>query len=60
MTTEPEAMASILAWSANCPGSQRDALRRLATQATLEPAGGDKLVAICKGIAHRFRWKPGI
>ncbi|PRH15798.1 AAA family ATPase [Burkholderia multivorans] len=49
MTTEVEAMASILAWSADIPGWQRDALRRLATQANLEPAELDELVAICKG-----------
>jgi hypothetical protein len=49
MTTEAEAMANILAWSANSPGWQRDALRRLATQAALEPAAVDELVAICKG-----------
>ncbi|WP_446938268.1 AAA family ATPase [Pseudomonas aeruginosa] len=49
MTTEVEAMASILAWSADIPGWQRDALRRLATQANLEPAELNELVAICKG-----------
>lgn len=49
MTTEAEAMANILAWSADSPGWQRDALRRLATQANLEPAEIDELVAICKG-----------
>ncbi|MDZ4759980.1 MAG: AAA family ATPase [Alphaproteobacteria bacterium] len=49
MTTEAEALASILAWSADSPGWQRDVLRRLATQAALEPAEIDELVAICKG-----------
>jgi len=49
MTTEAEALASILAWSADSPNWQKDALRRLATQATLEPAEIDELVAICKG-----------
>lgn len=49
MTTEAEALASILAWSADSPGWQRDALRRLATQTTLQPAEINELVSICKG-----------
>lgn len=49
MTTEAEALANILEWSADSPGWQRDALRRLATQATLEPAEIDELASICKG-----------
>ena len=49
MTTEAEALASILAWSADSPNWQKDALRRLATQAALESAEIDELVAICKG-----------
>lgn len=49
MTTEAEALANILAWSADSPGWQRDALRRLATQAALEPAEIDELASICKG-----------
>jgi len=50
MTTEAEALASILAWSTACPGWQRDALRRLVLQAApLEPSEIDELVAICKG-----------
>lgn len=49
MTTEAEALASILAWSADGPSWQRDALRRLATQATVEPAEIDALTAVCKG-----------
>jgi len=52
MTTEAEALANILAWSADSPGWQRDALRRLATQATLEPAEIDELFAICKGTSQ--------
>ncbi len=48
MTTEAQALANILAWSADCPGWQRDALRRLATQAALEPAEIDELASICK------------
>jgi len=46
MTTEAEALANILAWSADSPGWQRDALRRLATQAALEPAEIDELASI--------------
>lgn len=49
MTTEAEALANILAWSADSPNWQKDALRRLATQATLGSAEIDELVAICKG-----------
>jgi len=49
MTTEAEALANILAWSADSPGWQRDALRRLATLPAIEPAWIDELVAICKG-----------
>ncbi|QEO97194.1 AAA family ATPase [Xanthomonas oryzae] len=49
MTTEAEALANILAWSADSPGWQRDALRRLATQAALEPVEIDELASICKG-----------
>jgi energy-coupling factor transporter ATP-binding protein EcfA2 len=49
MTAEGEALANILAWSADSPGWQRDALRRLATQAALEPAEIDELASICKG-----------
>jgi len=49
MTTEAEVLASILAWSADCPSWQRDALRRLATQAALESAEIDELASICKG-----------
>lgn len=49
MTTEAEALASILVWSTDGPGWQRDALRRLATQVTLEAAEIEELVAICKG-----------
>jgi hypothetical protein len=49
MTTEAEALANILSWSADSPSWQRDALRRLATRPSLEPAEIDELVAICKG-----------
>ncbi len=49
MTSEAEALDNILAWSADSPAWQRDALRRLAMQATLEPAEIDELASICKG-----------
>ncbi len=49
MTTEAEALANILAWSADSPRWQRDALRRFATQAVLEPVDFDELLAICNG-----------
>lgn len=49
MTTEAEALANILAWSADSPGWQRDALRRLTTNASLDPAEIDELSSICKG-----------
>lgn len=50
MATEAEALAGILAWSADSPSWQRDALRRLATQPSIEPAEIDELAAICKGV----------
>ena len=49
MATEAEALANILAWSADSPDWQRDALRRLATQAALRPADIGELTSICKG-----------
>ena len=49
MNTEAEVLADILVWSADSPGWQRDALRRLSTQAVLEPAEIDELASICKG-----------
>jgi ABC-type dipeptide/oligopeptide/nickel transport system ATPase subunit len=49
MTTEAEALANILLWSADSPTWQSDALHRLALRATLEPSEIDELVAICKG-----------
>jgi len=49
MTTEAEAFANILAWSVDSPGWQRDALRRLVTQDTLESTEIDELTSICKG-----------
>jgi energy-coupling factor transporter ATP-binding protein EcfA2 len=49
MTTEAEALGNILTWSADCAGWQRDALRRLAIEGSVDAAGIDELVAICKG-----------
>ncbi|WP_438851970.1 AAA family ATPase [Brevundimonas nasdae] len=54
MATEAEAYAGILSWSAGSPAWQRDALRRLATQQSIEPAEIHELAAICKGE------KPGV
>lgn len=53
MATEAEVLASILAWSNDGPEWQRDALRRLTTQATLEPDEISALVAVCKGQSAR-------
>ena len=47
--TEARALASIVTWSVDSPGWQRDALRRLATGTPLAAAEIDELVAICKG-----------
>ena len=49
MTSEAEALANILAWSADCPDWQRDAMRRVATQGGIDAAEIDELLAICKG-----------
>lgn len=49
MTTEAEALANILAWTADSPSWQRDALRRLAAEGSVDAAGLDELVLICKG-----------
>ena len=59
MTTEAEALANILAWSADGPGWQRDALRRLAMQAISEPVEIDDMVAICKGDSPAVPLKAG-
>ncbi|MCB1484980.1 MAG: AAA family ATPase [Hyphomicrobiaceae bacterium] len=47
--TETDALANILAWSADIPNWQKDALRRLAMHPTLEADDFDELIAICKG-----------
>lgn len=49
MTTAAEALANILAWSADSPAWQRGAPHRLSTQAALEPAEIDELASNCKG-----------
>lgn len=49
MSTEAEALSNILAWSADCAGWQRDALRRLVLEGSVDAAGVDQLVAMCKG-----------
>ena len=47
--TEAQALGSIVAWSADSPGWQRDALRRLAAGSPLAIAEVDELITICKG-----------
>lgn len=49
MTTEAEALSTVLDWSGTCPSWQRDALRRLITNGALQPVDHDELMAICKG-----------
>jgi energy-coupling factor transporter ATP-binding protein EcfA2 len=49
MPTEADVFASILAWSADLPAWQRDALRRLSTQQIIEQTDIDELAAICRG-----------
>ncbi|WP_373005508.1 AAA family ATPase [Hyphomonas sp.] len=48
LSNEAAALADILKWSADLPGWQRDALRRLCGQTKLEPADITALVAVCK------------
>ena len=47
-SSEAEALADILAWSAECPEWQRDALRRLCTKNALEEADFKELTTLCK------------
>jgi energy-coupling factor transporter ATP-binding protein EcfA2 len=49
LSNEAAALADILKWSTDMPGWQRDALRRLWDQTTLEPADITELVTVCKG-----------
>lgn len=51
-TSEAAALADIVAWSASCPGWQRDALRRLCASEVLTRYDLDELLAICKGAAE--------
>lgn len=46
--TEAAALAALVAWSVDCPSWQRDALRRLCANATLETDDVDALLLICK------------
>lgn len=50
-STEAAALASIVAWSADCPAWQRDALRRLCDSDGLVADDIEALVEICKGTA---------
>ena len=50
-SSEATALASIVAWSADCPVWQRDALRRLCSKDRLDEADLAALMAICKGDA---------
>lgn len=47
-SSEADALADILAWSAECPEWQRDALRRLCTKNALEEADFKELTTLCK------------
>jgi len=47
-TSEAVALAAIVAWSAECPNWQRDALRRLCARDKLETTDFDELLALCK------------
>jgi energy-coupling factor transporter ATP-binding protein EcfA2 len=48
-SSEAAALAAIVAWSADCPAWQRDALRRLCSKERLEASDIDALMLICKG-----------
>ena len=45
---EAQALADILAWSKDCPGWQRDALRRLCIKGELDDTDLDELMLLCK------------
>lgn len=49
LSNEAAALSDIVKWSADLPGWQRDALRRLCSQTKLEAADIIELVAVCKG-----------
>jgi energy-coupling factor transporter ATP-binding protein EcfA2 len=46
--TSAQALADILIWSKNCPGWQRDALRRLCLKGELDQKDIEELTALCK------------
>ena len=46
--SEAQALADILAWSKDCPGWQRDALRRLCIKGELDDTDLDELMLLCK------------
>jgi energy-coupling factor transporter ATP-binding protein EcfA2 len=48
-TSEATARAAIVAWSADCPTWQKDALRRLCSKNRLDETDLTALLAICKG-----------
>jgi hypothetical protein len=48
-TSEAQALAAIVSWSAECPAWQRDALRRLCEADKLYTEDVEALLAICKG-----------
>ena len=49
ISNEAAALADILNWSAELPAWQRDALRRLCHQPSLDASDKTVLLAICKG-----------
>ena len=49
LSNDAAALSDILKWSADLPGWQRDALRRLCGQTKLELVDITALVAVCKG-----------
>lgn len=48
---EAAALAAIVAWSADCPNWQRDALRRLSVKDKLDAADYGELLVLCKASA---------
>jgi energy-coupling factor transporter ATP-binding protein EcfA2 len=53
-STEAQALAAIVVWSADCPTWQRDALRRLCTSEELSAEDIEELVKLCKGDTKEF------
>lgn len=52
--TEAEALAAIVAWSADCPAWQRDALRLLCTAEELSADDIEALYKLCKAETKKF------